>query len=79
MKAAHKSHVTKAAKLRDELADKIEASLKVDRQLVKLQDEIAALRSEISELESRAADDGLSTSDLNGAVDDLKAPKKAGK
>lgn len=76
MKAAHKAHVTKAAKLRDELNDKIEASLKVDKQLVKLQDEISALRSEISEVESDAADDGLSTGDLNDAVDDLKAPKK---
>lgn len=76
MNAAHKTIVAKAAKLQADLSDKIDASLKVDRQLAKLQDEIAALRSEISEVESEAADAGLSTSDLNAAIDELKAPKK---
>lgn len=40
----------KLSKLQAELSAKIDASLTVDRQLVNLQDEIEALRSEIAKL-----------------------------
>lgn len=71
----HKAIIAKASKLHADLEEKIEASLKADRQLAKLQDGIAAIRGEISEVESEAAEAGLAVSDLNEALDEMRKAK----
>lgn len=76
MKAAHKAHVAKASKIRTQIADKVAQASKVSGDLAGLNEDIAKLRSEMSEIETEAADDGLSTSDLHEACDDLRSAKK---
>lgn len=67
--------IASASKLRTQIADKVAAASKLSGDLEDANADIEALKGKLAELESRAADKGLSVADLHAAVDELKEEK----
>ena len=76
MKAKHKAIVAKASRIRTEIADKVVAASKLATTLGAVTDDIAALKSQMSEIQSEAADSGLSVADLNAELDNMRVGRK---
>ena len=69
---SHKATIKKASALRTAIADKVVEASKLETDLISLNGDIEALRSQMSEVESEAADAGLAVSDLHDALDEMR-------
>jgi chromosome segregation ATPase len=75
----HARIINAVSKLRTEIADRVAEASIVAGDLADRNAQIDFLKGRLSELESQAADRGLSVSDLHKAVDEIKAASPAKK
>jgi len=69
MKKAHQAFVKKATKLRKSIADETLVAADLQAYLSASKTKLKHLRGDLAEVETEAAEDGLSVADLHAAVD----------